>query len=68
MKNSGQGIVKDKRGQEQPADRKRARTVHKTKTEMSVSREGTRNPRLNDSSKTPGSGTMADDEGDGSAG
>ena len=64
MARSGQGIVKDDKGQEQPADKQRAQTVHKsTQPKRSVSREATRDPKLTDAGKTPGSGVMPDDEG-----
>lgn len=70
MGNSSQGIVKDEKGQEQPADKARAQTVHKTdpKDKDSVSREATRDPKLTDANKTPGSGAMPDDKGNGTAG
>jgi hypothetical protein len=42
MGHSSQGIVKDQKGQEQPADKERAQTVQKTKPDRSVSREATR--------------------------
>ena len=48
MGHSSQGIVKDQKGQEQPADKKRAQTVHKTNPKRSVSREATRDPKLTD--------------------
>ncbi|WP_024507828.1 hypothetical protein [Bradyrhizobium sp. ARR65] len=63
MKNSGQGIARDK-AEEQPADKKRAQTVHKANPQKSVSREATRDPKLNDAEKTPGSGMTADESGD----
>ncbi|WP_407176114.1 hypothetical protein [Bradyrhizobium sp. STM 3562] len=63
MKKSGQGIVRDK-AEEQPADKKRAQTVHKANPQKSVSREATRDPKLNDAEKTPGSGMTADESGD----
>ena len=70
MGHSNQGIVKDEKGQEQPADKKRAQTAHKTdpKDKASVSREATRDPKLSDANKTPGSGAMPDDKGNGNAG
>jgi hypothetical protein len=68
MGHSIQGIVKDKQGQEQPADKQRAQTVHKTGSKTSVSKEATRDPKLSDANKTPGSGTVPDDKGDGTAG
>jgi hypothetical protein len=65
MRHSDQGMVKDDKAQEQPADRARARTVHKSQPSKSVSREATRNPELNDAEKTPGSGMATDDDSDG---
>ena len=69
MANSHQGIVRDGRGEEQPRDKQRAQTVHKTdphKTDPkgSPSREATRDPKLNDDRKTPGSGAMPDGSND----
>jgi len=64
MANSHQGIVRDKRGEEQPLDKQRAQTVHKTNPKGSPSREATRDPKLNDESKTPGSGAMPDGSSD----
>lgn len=58
-----QGIVRDQKGEEQPADKGRAQTVHKTEPKQSVSREATRDPKLSDAEKTPGSGMMPDDKG-----
>ena len=68
MAHSDHGIVRDKRAEEQPRDKQRAQTVHKTdpqKTDPkgSPSREATRDPKLNDNSKTPGSGMTSDDSG-----
>lgn len=63
MKHSGQGIVREK-AEEQPSDKGRAQTVHKTDPHKSVSREATRDPKLNDAEKTPGSGMTPDDRGD----
>lgn len=70
MGHSGQGIVKDQKGQEQPADKRRAQTAHKTdrKDKDSVSREATRDPKLTDANKTPGSGAVPDDTGNGNTG
>jgi hypothetical protein len=62
--NRSQGIVRDEQGQEQPADKQRAQTVHKADPKKSVSREATRDPKLNDAEKTPGSGMTPDDRGD----
>ncbi len=64
MAHSNQGIVRGERGEEQPADKARAQKVHKSDPNHSVSREATRDPRLNEAEKTPGSGTMPDDKGD----
>jgi hypothetical protein len=58
-----QGIVRDEKGEEQPADKQRAQTVHKTDPKNSVSREATRDPKLADANKTPGSGMTPDDSG-----
>jgi hypothetical protein len=68
MANASQGIVKDERGQEQPADKKRAQTVHKTDPKRSISREATRDAKLTDGNKTPGAGAVPDDKGDGTTG
>jgi hypothetical protein len=62
-KGTQQGIVRDDRGQEEPVDKARAQAVHKSENKHSVSREATRDPKLNDESKTPGSG-MAPGDGD----
>ncbi|MBI5264719.1 MAG: hypothetical protein HY852_23230 [Bradyrhizobium sp.] len=64
MKHSEHGIVKDEKAQEQPADRERAQTAHRSDPKNSVSREATRDPKLTDSEKTPGSGMAPDDRGD----
>ncbi|MCG2625132.1 hypothetical protein L6654_00740 [Bradyrhizobium sp. WYCCWR 13023] len=66
MAHSDHGIVKDKRAEDQPRDKQRAQTVHKTDQNGqngSPSREATRDPELNDNSKTPGSGMTPDDSG-----
>ena len=68
MAHSDQGIVRGGRGEEQPADKARAQKVHKTDPDRSVSREATRDPRLTETEKTPGSGTVPDDKGDASTG
>jgi hypothetical protein len=62
MAHSNHGIVKDDKAQEQPVDKQRAQTVHKTG--QSASREATRDPALTDEEKTPGSGIVPDDRGD----
>lgn len=63
MAHSDHGIVKDKRAEEQPRDKQRAQTAQKTGPKGSPSREATRDPELNDNSKTPGSGMTPDDSG-----
>ncbi|MBR1090029.1 hypothetical protein JQ621_21410 [Bradyrhizobium manausense] len=63
MANSDHGIVKDERAEDQPADKQRAQTAHSTDQKGSPSREATRDPRLNDNGKTPGSGMTPDDSG-----
>jgi hypothetical protein len=64
MKHSDHGIVMDEKSQEQPADKSRAQTANKSDPKKSTSREATRDPRLNDAEKTPGSGMTPDDQGD----
>jgi hypothetical protein len=69
MAHSNHGIVKDEKGQEQPADKERARTAqttaaHKTNIRKPKTREATRDPDLSDVDKTPGSGMTSDDRGD----
>ncbi|CUT11057.1 hypothetical protein BF49_2137 [Bradyrhizobium sp.] len=68
MAHSDQGIIRDQRGEQQPRDKQRAQTVHKSEPEGSPSREATRDPKLNDNSKTPGSGMTPDDSGDAPSG
>jgi len=63
MAHSSQGIVRDNKGEEEPADKQRAQTAHKTDSSHSVSREATRDPKLTDAGKTPGSGMEPDDDG-----
>lgn len=63
MRHSDHGMVKDQKGQEQPADKARAQAAHKTDPGKSATREATRDPKLNDREKTPGSGMMPDDQG-----
>ena len=60
MGHSSQGIVRDNKGEEQPAV---AQTAQKTDSRNSVSREATRDPKLTDAGKTPGSGMAPDDDG-----
>jgi hypothetical protein len=64
MAHSDHGIVRDKRAEDQPRDKQRAQTVHKTNPKGPPSREATRDPKLTDPNKTPGSGIMPDDSGD----
>ena len=64
MAHSNHGIARDRQGQEQPTDKERAQQVHKSDPKNSASREATRDPRLNDPDKTPGSGMAPDDHGD----
>ncbi|WP_439357702.1 hypothetical protein [Bradyrhizobium sp. DASA03007] len=64
MAHSDHGIVKDKRAEEQPRDKRRAQSVHRTDPKGSPSREATRDPKLSDDSKTPGSGAMPDGSSD----
>ncbi|MCP3459517.1 MULTISPECIES: hypothetical protein [unclassified Bradyrhizobium] len=63
MTYSNHGIVRDKRAEEQPRDKQRAQTVHKSGAKGSPSKEATRDPELNDQDKTPGSGMTPDDSG-----
>ena len=58
-----QGIVRDEKGQEQPADKDRAQTAHKSDPNKSASPEATRDPKLIYAEKTPGSGMTPDDKG-----
>jgi len=64
MSASEQGIVRNQRGEEQPADKDRAQTTQKSDPKKSGSREATRDPKLNDAEKTPGSGMTPNDRGD----
>ncbi|MFT4115866.1 hypothetical protein [Bradyrhizobium sp.] len=64
MAHSDHGIVRDKRAEDQPRNKQRAQTVHEADRKGSPSREATRDPRLTDHNKTPGSGVMPDDSGD----
>ena len=64
MAHSNHGIAKDDKGQEQPVDKQRAQTAHTTNPGKSGSREATRDPKLTDRDKTPGSGMVPDDRGD----
>jgi hypothetical protein len=48
---TGQGIVRDEKGEEQPTDKERAQSAHKTKSEYAVSREATGKPGQQDGNK-----------------
>jgi hypothetical protein len=61
MTKSEQGIVRPK-GEEQPSDKDRAQRTHKTDPDNSASHEATRDPKLNDQEKTPGSGMTPTDD------
>lgn len=65
---SGHGIAKDRQGQEQPVDKKRAQTAHHSDPQKSATHEATRDPKLNDAEKTPGSGMTPNDNGDAPSG
>jgi hypothetical protein len=62
-RHSTHGITKDDKAQEQPTDKKRAQTANPSDPKKSATREATRDPKLNDNQKTPGSGMKPDDEG-----
>jgi hypothetical protein len=62
MAQSNHGMVRDDKGQEQPTDKARAQSAHNPG--KSATREATRDPKLNDAEKTPGSGMAPDDRGD----
>jgi hypothetical protein len=52
MNHSSQGVARDQKGEEQPADKARAQTVHRSDpNKKSVSREATRDPKLDDADK-----------------
>jgi hypothetical protein len=63
MSHSDHGIIKDKQAQEQPTDKRRARTAHHSEAGPSPSREATRDPRLDDAEKTSASGMPRDKRG-----
>jgi hypothetical protein len=67
-KHSSHGIAKDNMAQEQPVDEKRARTAHRSDPKKSATHEATRDPKLNDAEKTPGSGMTPDERGDAPSG
>ena len=45
MKHSDHGIVRNEKAEDQPADKERARTAHRSDPDNSVSHEATRNPK-----------------------
>jgi hypothetical protein len=55
MTHADQGITLDEKGQDQPADKERARTAHQTSPDGSATREATRDPKQDNASKRPGS-------------
>jgi hypothetical protein len=58
MAHSDQGIVKNKKAEEQPKDKQRAQAVHAVDPDKSVSREATREPGADDRHKaTPAKGS-----------
>jgi hypothetical protein len=64
MAHSNHGIARDRQAQDQPTDKARAQAVHNSDPKKSNSHEATRDPKLNDAEKTPGSGMTPDDRGD----
>ena len=54
MAHSDQGIVRNKKAEDQPKDKQRAQTVHTTDPDESVSHEATRDSKPNDSNKENG--------------
>ena len=53
MAHPDQGIVKNKKAEEQPKDKQRAQTVHATDPDKSVSREATRDGQVIRTSQRP---------------
>ena len=68
MTHSNHGMVWDEKGEVQPTDKARAQTAHRTDPRKSATHEATRDPKLNDAEKTPGSGMVPDDKGDAPSG
>ncbi|HET7889140.1 MAG TPA: hypothetical protein VFL62_23170 [Bradyrhizobium sp.] len=66
-RHSDQGIARE-RAEEQPTDKARAQSAHRSDPKKSASREATRDPKLSDAQKTPGSGMAPDDSGDAPSG
>jgi hypothetical protein len=62
-RHSHQGIARNDNAEEQPVDKKRAQDAHHSDPKNSATHEATRDPKLNDDSKTPGSGMTPDDQG-----
>ena len=54
MKHSDHGIVKNGKAEDQPADKERARTAHRSDPDNSVSHEATRDPKHTAVEKTSG--------------
>jgi hypothetical protein len=52
MASTDQGIVSNQNGEEQPADKSRAQTAHKSESKHAVSREATRNPEESTKAQT----------------
>jgi hypothetical protein len=65
---SNHGITRNDKGEEQPVDKERAQAAHHSDPKKSATREATRDPKLNDADKTPGSGMTPDDQGDAPSG
>ena len=55
MKHSDHGIVKNEKAEDQPADKERARTAHRSDPDNSASHEATRDPERVDAENTAGS-------------
>lgn len=51
MKHSHHGIVRDEKAEDQPADKKRARTAHQADPDKSASKEETRDPKLTEAER-----------------
>ncbi len=67
-RHSNHGITKNDNAEEQPADRKRAQAAHHSDPKKSATHQATRDPKLNDAGKTPGSGMTPDEHGDAPSG
>jgi hypothetical protein len=64
MQDSHRGAVKDEAGRDESTKKVRVPTVPKNRRDQSSTPEATRDPRLNDAEKTPGSGMTPDDSGE----